>query len=235
MLELTDLDKKLLNLLQGKLQLVSRPFKLIGEEVGMSEEQVITRLQLLKEAGYIRKIGAFFNSDELGYRGTLVALKVREGLMEETALFINQFPGITHNYQREGEYNLWFTLITPNERLRQDILGQIGARLDADVNALLAVGLGGDLNVLRGLPRLAAAVLADVESSHGLAGEIGDLFQQLGVNFCDHSLTSFLSSTGQLPSVSARIRGNISSVVPRWAMAPPDTTIISSASWMMRS
>ena len=88
MLELTDLDKKLLNLLQGKLQLVSRPFKLIGEEVGMSEEQVITRLQLLKEAGYIRKIGAFFNSDELGYRGTLVALKVREGLMEETALFI---------------------------------------------------------------------------------------------------------------------------------------------------
>ena len=127
MLELTDLDKKLLNLLQGKLQLVSRPFKLIGEEVGMSEEQVITRLQLLKEAGYIRKIGAFFNSDELGYRGTLVALKVREGLMEETALFINQFPGITHNYQREGEYNLWFTLITPNERLRQDILGQIGA------------------------------------------------------------------------------------------------------------
>ena len=127
MLELTDLDKKLLNLLQGKLQLVSRPFKLIGEEVGMSEEQVITRLQLLKEAGYIRKIGAFFNSDELGYRGTLVALKVKEGLMEETALFINQFPGITHNYQREGEYNLWFTLITPNERLRQDILGQIGA------------------------------------------------------------------------------------------------------------
>ena len=52
MLELTDLDKKLLNLLQGKLQLVSRPFKLIGEEVGMSEEQVITRLQLLKEAGF---------------------------------------------------------------------------------------------------------------------------------------------------------------------------------------
>ena len=56
-----------------------------------------------------------------------MALKVREGLVEETALFINQFPGITHNDQREGEYNLWFTLITPNERLRQDILGQIGA------------------------------------------------------------------------------------------------------------
>jgi len=126
-LKLTALDKKLLNLLQGKLQLANRPFKLIGDELGLTENQVISRLQLLKEAGYIRKIGAFFNSDELGYKGTLVALKVKPELMEDTALFVNQFPGITHNYQREGEYNLWFTLITPNERLRQDILSQIKA------------------------------------------------------------------------------------------------------------
>lgn len=124
-MELTDLDKKLLNLLQGKLQIVQRPFRLIGEELGLTEEQVLARLRLLKEEGYIRKIGAFFNSDELGYQGTLVALKVQPELMEETAMFINQFPGITHNYGREGEYNLWFTLITPNERLRQDILTQI--------------------------------------------------------------------------------------------------------------
>lgn len=126
-MELTALDKQLLNLLQGKLQLVSRPFQTIGEELGLSEEQVLSRLQLLKQEGYIRKIGAFFNSDKLGYRGTLVALKVKPERMEETAIFINQFPGITHNYQREGDYNLWFTLITPNERLRQDILAQISA------------------------------------------------------------------------------------------------------------
>lgn len=124
-MKLTALDKKLLNLLQAKLQLANRPFKLLGDELGLTENQVISRLQLLKEAGYIRKIGAFFNSDELGYKGTLVALKVRPEMMEDTALFVNQFPGITHNYQREGNYNLWFTLITPNERLRQDILRQI--------------------------------------------------------------------------------------------------------------
>lgn len=124
-MKLTSLDKKLLNLLQGSLQLESRPFQLIGRELGMSEEQVIARLQQLKAGGYIRKIGAFFNSDKLGYQGTLVALRVKPSLMEETAIFINQFPGITHNYQREGRYNLWFTLITPNERLRQDILTQI--------------------------------------------------------------------------------------------------------------
>ena len=125
MMKLTKLDKEILNLLQGNLQLEPRPFQLIGKQLGLSEKQVISRLQQLKAGGYIRKIGAFFNSDKLGYQGTLVALRVKPELMEETAIFINQFPGITHNYQREGRYNLWFTLITPNERLRQDILTQI--------------------------------------------------------------------------------------------------------------
>ena len=125
MMKLTKLDKEILNLLQGNLQLEPRPFQLIGKQLGLSEEQVISRLQQLKAGGHIRKIGAFFNSDKLGYQGTLVALRVKPELMEETAIFINQFPGITHNYQREGRYNLWFTLITPNERLRQDILTQI--------------------------------------------------------------------------------------------------------------
>ena len=124
-MKLTSMDKKILNLLQGNIQLESRPFQLIGQQLGIGEEQVISRLQQLKECGYIRKIGAFFNSDKLGYQGTLVALRVKPELMEETAIFINQFPGITHNYQREGRYNLWFTLITPNDRLRQDILEQI--------------------------------------------------------------------------------------------------------------
>ena len=108
MMKLTKLDKEILNLLQGNLQLEPRPFQLIGKQLGLSEEQVISRLQQLKAGGYIRKIGAFFNSDKLGYQGTLVALRVKPELMEETAIFINQFPGITHN-----------------ERLRQDILTQI--------------------------------------------------------------------------------------------------------------
>ena len=111
----------------------------------------------------------------------------------------------------------------------------LGAGLDTDVNALLAIGLGSDLDVLGGLAGLTAAVFADIKGAYGLAGEIGDLFQQLGVNVGNHSLTSFFSSTGQPPRVSARIRGKTSSVVPRWAMVPPETTIISSASWMIRS
>lgn len=125
MYELTRFDKELLNLLQGKIQLVSRPFKAMADELGTDEATVIERIKLLKQEGYVRRIGSFFNSDKLGYRGTLVALKVKPELMEETALAINKYPGITHNYEREGEYNLWFTLLTPNDDMRAEILQEI--------------------------------------------------------------------------------------------------------------
>ena len=111
----------------------------------------------------------------------------------------------------------------------------LGAGLDADVDALFAVGPGRDVDMLRGLAGLTAAVLADVEGAHGLTRQVGDLFQQSGVNISDHCAPSFLSSTGQLPSVSARMRGKTSSVVPRWAICPLAMTTISSASRMMRS
>ncbi len=109
---------------------------------------------------------------------------------------------------------------------------------NADVNALLAVRLGGDLDMLGALPRLAAAVLADVERADGLARQVGDLFQQSGVNLSDHCSASFLLSrvsTGQDPIVSAMMRGKMSSVVPRCISSPLPTTMISSARLMMRS
>lgn len=127
MYELTRFDKELLNLLQGKIQLTSRPFKAMADELGCDEKTVIDRVNLLKKEGYVRRIGAFFNSDKLGYRGTLIALKVKPELMEETAMAINKYPGITHNYEREGDYNLWFTLLTPSDDVRAKILGEIRA------------------------------------------------------------------------------------------------------------
>ena len=96
-------------------------------------------------------------------------------------------------------------------------------------------GTGVDGDMLCGLTGLAAHVLADVEGPHGLAGEVCDLFQQAGVDLGDHSCTSLCSSTGQPPRVSAKIRGKISSVLPRWAICPPEMTTISSARRMMRS
>ena len=110
-----------------------------------------------------------------------------------------------------------------------------GAVLDADVDTGL-VFLVGDLDMLGGLACFAAGVLAQVESTCGLAGEIGDLFQQFAVNgMFGHALRPPLVNTGQAPRVSVRILGRMSSAEPLWVMVPPPMTMTSSAREMMRS
>ncbi|MBQ1867868.1 AsnC family transcriptional regulator [Selenomonas sp.] len=127
MTELTSFDKSLLNLLQGNLPVCSHPFAVLAEQLGADEQTVLTRLQHLKQEGYLRRIGTFFNSNKLGYKGTLVALRVDPAYMDSVAEAINQYPGATHNYEREGRYNLWFTLLTPNLKTEKEILDAVEA------------------------------------------------------------------------------------------------------------
>ncbi len=124
-MQLTAFDKSLLNLLQGNLPVCSRPFARLAEELGTDEQTVIDRLNELRAQGYLRRIGTFFNSNRLGYNGTLVALKVQPAAMGKVAAEINRYPGVTHNYEREGRYNLWFTLLTPNLATEQKILNEV--------------------------------------------------------------------------------------------------------------
>ncbi len=125
MMELTAFDKSLLNLLQANLPVCSHPYAKLAEQLGTEEYLVISRLQDLKAAGYLRRIGTFFNSNQLGYKGTLVALRVEPDRMQTVAEAINQYPGATHNYEREGKYNLWFTLLTPCIEREQEILSEV--------------------------------------------------------------------------------------------------------------
>ena len=125
MTELTSFDKELLNLLQGHLPVCSRPFARLAEELGTEEAVVLQRVQELKREGYLRRIGTFFDSNKLGYHGTLVALRVEPEKLPEVADAINSYPGATHNYEREGKYNLWFTLLTPNERQESSIISEV--------------------------------------------------------------------------------------------------------------
>ena len=127
MKELTSFDKSLLNLLQGNLPVCSHPFAALADELGTDEQTVLTRLQLLKQEGYLRRIGTFFNSNKLGYKGTLVALRVEPDKIETVAEAINRYPGATHNYEREGRYNLWFTLLTPCLETEKKILDEVEA------------------------------------------------------------------------------------------------------------
>ena len=122
---LTNFDKDLLNLLQTNLPLSSHPFAELAELLGTDEITVIERLKELQAEGYVRRIGPFFDSAKLGYAGTLVAAKVSKECMDDVAGAINTYPGVTHNYEREGEFNLWFTLLTPNKETQTKILDEI--------------------------------------------------------------------------------------------------------------
>ncbi len=112
----------MLNVLQEHLPITKRPFKEIAEKLNSDEEEIINRLIFLKNNGYIRRMGAFFDSDKLGYKGTLIALKVREDKIKEVANAINKYNGVTHNYEREGRFNLWFTLLSPTFEYEENFI-----------------------------------------------------------------------------------------------------------------
>lgn len=122
---ITEFDKQLLNLIQTELPLTRRPFALLADKLNSEETTVIDRLKSLKEQGLIRRIGPFFDSEKLGYMGTLVGLEVKADLIGPVAEVINSYQGVTHNYEREGSLNLWFTLITPSLVMQDEILAKI--------------------------------------------------------------------------------------------------------------
>lgn len=125
-------DKKLLNRLQEHFPVETNPYRVIGDELGMAEQEVLNRIARLKQAGYIRRLGPIFNSAKLGYTSMLVALAVSPEEVDEAAAVINRYTGVTHNYVRSGKYNIWFTFIASGkERLDKaldDIREQTGAQ-----------------------------------------------------------------------------------------------------------
>lgn len=106
-----DLDRKLLNIVQADFPMDSRPYRTLGMRLGVSEEEIFSRLRTLVESGVVRRIGPVFDSGRLGYKSVLVAAKVPEDQLSEVAAAVSTFPQVTHNYSREHEYNLWFTLV----------------------------------------------------------------------------------------------------------------------------
>ena len=125
MTRLSTFDKALLNLLQGDIPICSHPFAEMARRLGTDEDTLLVRLRELKAAGFLRRIGTFFDSNRLGYQGTLVALKVEPSAISTVAEAVNRYPGATHNYEREGAYNLWFTLLTPSAEHESNILAEI--------------------------------------------------------------------------------------------------------------
>lgn len=112
---LSQLDKKILNFIQKDFPVCSRPYQAIAQQLGVDEEQVFEAVQRLKKEKVIRRLGGFFDSKKMGFSSTLVALKVAPEQLEEVAKVVSSLDSVTHNYQRNHPFNLWFTLIEPSE------------------------------------------------------------------------------------------------------------------------
>ncbi len=112
--ELSPLDKKILNAVQKDFPLTSHPFQEIAIKVGSTETEVLSRIKELRERGIIRRLGGVFDSQKLGFVSTLVALRVAPKQLDEVGTKISSLPGVTHNYQRDHTFNLWFTLVCPD-------------------------------------------------------------------------------------------------------------------------
>ena len=111
--ELEDLDRELLNAVQWDFPLESRPFAVLCERLGLAEPELRARVERVKEAGVLRQLSAIFDTRALGFSSALVAAKVDPERVDEAAEVISRHPGVSHNYKRNHEYNLWYTLAVP--------------------------------------------------------------------------------------------------------------------------
>ena len=121
-------DKKLVTLIQASFPVSARPYADIGEQLGISEEETISRIKAIKDSGEIRRMGASFDSRKLGYASTLCAVHVPAEKLDQAVGVINSYLNVTHNYERNHHYNVWFTLIAPSRERIATILGEMEER-----------------------------------------------------------------------------------------------------------
>lgn len=107
-------DRALVSMIQSSFPIESRPYAVIGNELGIPEQEALDRVRSLKNRKLIRRLGANFQSAKLGFRSTLCAAKVPEEKLEAFTAEVNRHTGVTHNYIRDHEYNVWFTAIGPS-------------------------------------------------------------------------------------------------------------------------
>jgi DNA-binding Lrp family transcriptional regulator len=120
--QLDAVDKKLLNEIQWVFPLADRPYLEIARRHGISEGEVMRRVAAMKEMGLIRQINAIFDTRRLGYKSSLVAFAVRPDRLDRVSMKVNEHPGVSHNYERNHEYNMWFTLaVPPGSDMKKDL------------------------------------------------------------------------------------------------------------------
>ncbi len=163
---LDDLDRKLLNLMQGSFPIASQPYASVAERAGTTEAEALARVQHLLDERIIRQVTPIFDTRALGYSSMLVAAKVDPENPWRAASIINAHPGVSHNYLRNHEFNIWFTIATePDSPLglegTLEVLGRLaGAESIRQLPTLKLFKIRMDLEMEGGTADLAKAAEA---------------------------------------------------------------------------
>ena len=121
-------DRVILNEIQSHFPLKARPYREVAVRLGLEEKEVLLRVEHMTRGGIIRRIGANFNSRKLGFTSTLCAARVPAKRLPLFVEEVNRYPGVTHNYEREGDYNIWFTFIAESPEIIESALKEIKRR-----------------------------------------------------------------------------------------------------------
>ena len=124
------MKQEILSRIQKKFPLTAKPFAVIADELDMSEDEVLKILQEEKKANIIRQTSAIFDTKRLGYKSSLVAFKIAPQNIESAVEIINAHPGVSHNYERNHDFNIWFTMaVAPDSLLGLDKTIELLAKL----------------------------------------------------------------------------------------------------------
>jgi siroheme decarboxylase len=163
---LDETDKRLMNLLQSSFPLDPEPFALVASEAELDLDDVLARTQRLLEGRIIREITPIFDTRALGYESMLVAAKVDSEHPQRAAQIVNSHPGVSHNYLRTHEFNLWFTIATPPDSklglpgTLEALMAETGAESMRELPTLTLFKINMNLEMEKGTEALAAAVEA---------------------------------------------------------------------------
>jgi len=163
---LDDLDRRLLNLMQGRFALVPRPYEAVAREAGIAEDEALARVKRLVDERIIREITPIYDTRALGYQSMLVAARVDPEYPHRAANVVNAHPGVSHNYLRDHDFNLWFTIATePDSPLGlqgtlEVLQRETGAESVRQLPTLKLFKIRMDLEMEGGTDALAAAVQA---------------------------------------------------------------------------
>ena len=127
-LRMDELDRRIVNALQGGFPLAPRPYAAVAHELQTDEATVILRLKALLAEGVLTRFGPLYNAERLGGAFSLCAIGVPQADFERVCAIVNAFPEVAHNYEREHRLNMWFVLAATDAHR---IVGVI-ARIEAD-------------------------------------------------------------------------------------------------------